>query len=793
MNRVIAIICLLFPLSVFAQVQLKGTVKDHLNPIPGANIIIADLQGKMVTGTISKDDGTFETSVKSGTYKIRIGFIGYIDWEKDLELTKSTDLGPVVLIEETGNLKDVTVVGRKPILEQKADRVIFNVENSIAAIGGGATDALRAAPGLSIQNGNISMLGKSSSRVMVNGHMIELTGQDLINYLNSIAASDIKNIEIISNPPARYEASGDGGIININLKKGAVNAWKNTTTLSYDQSRYSVYSLRNNFFYNRDKVRFSVNAGGKLGNIKGREDLNTFYPNGLWELNSTTKQKQDNLSGGLTFDYDASPNTIIGLQYNGNYNNPDRNDNTIIKIGNQNHTLDSTLINTGQNDLRSSNQAYNVHLITKLDTAGRKLSFDADYFTYQSKIDNNFVATSFSPEMAFQNINQSARNLSNQEINNLSLKTDMEHALKWVNLSYGAKISFTNSRGDIQYYNTMNGGSRLDPNRSNNFDYKENNQAIYLNGAKDFNNKLSLQLGLRLENTQTTGFSATLNQTNKNNYLKLFPTLYFSYKANDNHTFLFNYGRRINRPGFEVLNPFRSYLNSKSYSEGNPFLQPSFNDNFDFTHVYKGKLRTNAFFNVVSNGFGVIFTANPENNTQVISRQNYYREFYYGIGETYSTDLTKWWQTQSMAYLLGSNSKFTNAALNSTPNNGIQAYLNTSNTFSLGKTSKLQLDYFYTSPFKRGLYSYGNMWGINLAVKQSLLNNKLQLALLANDIFNTSYLKNYTSVVNGIKQVYSQNNSNRYFRVSLTYSFGNNKISVKERGFGNDEERKRTN
>ncbi|WP_316801755.1 outer membrane beta-barrel family protein [Pedobacter nototheniae] len=792
MNRVIAVICFIFPLSVFAQVNLKGTVRDHLNPIPGATIIITDQQGKMINSTITKDDGSFETIVKSANYKIRIGFIGYAYWEKDISLDKNTDLGIIILKEVTPSLKDVVIVGRKQIIEQKADRIVFHVENSIAATGGGATDALRAAPGLSIQNGTISMLGKGSSRILVNGRLIELTGQDLINYLNSISASDIKNIEIMSNPPAKYEALGDGGIININLKKGAANAWKSTTTLSYDQNKYAVYSLRNNFFYNKNKVKFSFNAGGKLGNLKTREDLDTYYPNGLWELNSTGKQKQDNLSGGFTFDYDVSPNTTIGAQYNGNYNNPDRKDNTIIKIGNQNQTLDSTLINIGLNDLRSANHAYNVHILTKLDTSGRKISFDADYFSYNSKIDNNFTATTYAPDLSFLNVNQSARNLSNQQINNLSIKVDMEHPLKFVNLSYGAKISFTNSNGNIQYYDTMSGNQLLDLNRSNNFNYKEDNQAIYLNGVKDFNSRLNMQIGLRLENTQTKGFSETLNQNNKNNYLKLFPTFYLTYKKNDNHTFLFNYGRRINRPGFEVLNPFRSYLNSKSYSEGNPFLQPSFNDNFEFTHVYKGKLRTNAFFNIVSNGFGVVFTANPENNTQVVSRQNYYKEYYYGLGETYSANLGSWWQIQTMAYLLGSNSKFTDA-LNSSPNNSPQVYLSTNNTFSIGKSTKFQIDYFYSSPFKRGLYTYGNMTGLNLAVKQNVLDNKLQLALLANDIFNTSYLKDYTSVVNGITQIYDQNNSNRYFRFSLTYSFGNSKINVKGRDFGNDDERKRTN
>ncbi|WP_315822421.1 outer membrane beta-barrel family protein [Paraflavitalea speifideaquila] len=303
---------------------------------------------------------------------------------------------------------------------------------------------------------------------------------------------------------------------------------------------------------------------------------------------------------------------------------------------------------------------------------------------------------------------------------------------------------------------------------------------------------MSVQAGLRLENTQTSGYSKILDQRTKNNYLKLFPTVYLAYQPSQNHQYILNYGRRINRPGFSLLNPFRSYINSTSYSEGNPFLQPSFNDNMDLTHVYKGVLRTNLFFNITSGGFGPVFTSNPQTNTLVISRQNYFKEYYYGIGETYTVNITPWWQSQNTLYLLASRSQFT-SHLKAVPQNSGQLYLSTNNTLSLSKTTKLQVDYMYSSPFKRGLYAIGYQSRLNIALKQSLLNNKLQLSLLCNDVFNTAYLKDYTSVVNGIKQVYQENNSSRFFRLSLTWQFGNNKINVKQRSFGNEEERNRIN
>ncbi|QNK63984.1 TonB-dependent receptor [Pedobacter sp. PAMC26386] len=791
MKTIILYALLLLPLWAQSQVQFKGNVKSSSEPIVWANVILSNPEGKVITGTLTKDDGSFEIKIAKGSYILKISYLGYTEWAKNILIEKDINLGSILLVQKDGDLQEVKIVGKKKLIEYKTDRLVFNVANSISAAGGNGLNAIGAAPGVMIQNNAISILGKGSSRVMVDGRLIELTGDDLINYLGSIAASDIASVEVITNPPAKYEAGGDGGLINIILKKGTLDSWKNSTTLVYDLNTYSFFTLRDNFLYNKNKVKFSLNAGGKLGNQRTGESLNTYYPNGPWELALAGKQKQNNLSGGLSFDYDISNRTAIGIQYTGNQNNPDTKDLTTIKIRNSANQVDSLLINNGNNKLSNTSQTYNAHMVTQLDTSGKKLSVDLDYFTYNSRIDNNFITKTFLPDMDFLNTNQAARNLSAQDIKNSSVKIDMEHPLKFMNLSYGTKLSFIQSKADITYYNTITGDAVLDPNKSNRFEYKENNQAVYVNGIKNFNSKFSLQLGLRLENIQTSGYSSTLAQETRNNYLKLFPTVYLSYKSNENNSFLFNYGRRINRPVFRDLNPFRSYLNSKSYSEGNPFLQPSYNDNFDLTYVYKGNLRTNLFFNLTTDGFGVIFNSDPKTNIQIISRQNYYKEYYYGIGESYTLNISSWWQSQNQGYLLGSKTIF-NSAVNATPKNSKQLYVTSNNTFSLGTATKIQVDYFYTSAVKRGLYEVGQLSGLNVGIKQSMLKNKLQLSLLVNDVFNTAYLKGYTSVVNGIKQVYGQNDKNRSFRLALTYSFGNDKINVKQRNFGNEEERKRT-
>ncbi|MDP5201572.1 TonB-dependent receptor domain-containing protein [Flavobacterium sp. DG2-3] len=792
MKKLPLLIFLVLPLFCLAQstFKLKGKIASETKFLEWAEVSILNEEGKIITGTTSKADGSFEIDLKKGLYRIEISLLGFTDLEKEISVEKDIDLGTVILKETTTNLVEVVVQSKKKTIEQKTDRLIYNLENNVANVGGDALSAINTAPGVVVQNNTINILGKGTSRVMIDGRIIELTGEELNNFLKSISAADIKNIEIISNPPAKYEADGFGGLINIVMKKGVRDSWKNSTTVSYDQNKYGIFTLRDNFFYSKNKFRLSASVNGKTGYKNVDEISDVYFEDGLSNLNARTKAKNENLSGKLALDYDFSEKTTVGFQILNDRNNPDFQSDIVVKKYNAQNQLQNYIVNNSFADRASGNQTYNAHLITKLDTLNRKLSFDVDYFNYNSKFDREFTANNYLADGSFVDVNQSGRNISNQDIDNLSFKADMEHPLQSMNLSYGAKVSFTNSISDVLFYDTITGTPVLDPNQSNRFKYTENNQAVYINGDKKINEKWKLQLGLRLENTETTGFSETLNQETANNYLKLFPTFFASYKKNDNNTFSLNYGKRINRPRFDLLNPFRIYISSNSYAEGNPFLKPSFSDNFEFAHSYKEILRTSVFVNLITDGYGVLFTSNPETSTQIITRDNYFKSLNYGVGESYSASFAEWWQSENSLYFLGAKTDFIKD-INATPSNSLQIDFTTNNTFVLRKNTKLQIDFNYSTPFKSGLYEIGYASSFNIGFKQDLLNKTLQIALLANDIFNTSYLKDFTSVVNGVKQVYSNNESNRFVRLSVIYNFGNKKINVKERNFGNQEERKR--
>ena len=482
----------------------------------------------------------------------------------------------------------------------------------------------------------------------------------------------------------------------------------------------------------------------------------------------------------------------LALNIWGSFRKPGGFTTTTSRIFDISNNLERYLINKGDNIVHNNNHTANVHLVSKLDTLGKAISVDVDYFIFDSDNSRNFFTESFLPNNTSQGITSSAINISNQKIENFSAKVDLEIPSKRVHFSYGAKASFTNSKSDVQYFDTHSGTSVLDPSRSNEFNYQEDILAAYISGNTTLQEKLQVQFGLRLENTKTVGLTADMNQKNTNNYTKLFPTLYFSYAKNDANTYGFSYGRRINRPNFRNLNPFRFYINDNSYSVGNPFLQPTFSNNFEFSHSYKRKFNTSISLSIINDGGGTVFTSDVTDQTQIVTRENYYKQYNYTLTESFTYTKVKWWQSQNSVNFIGYNTQFTKD-FGSEPKNGVQIYLTSNNTFSLTKNTKLQVNSWYSSEHNRGLFSVGEMFDLSFGLQHSLFKNKVKMSLLFNDVLNTASLRGYETVVNGVNQIYRQNESSRNFRISFSYNFGNKKINVKNRGFGNTTEQRRSN
>jgi hypothetical protein len=781
----------LFFSSIIVSQTISGKVTDKTDNIPFANVIVKNTTDKIITGTTTDDQGLFEVKVNQGTYIIEISYLGYQTWGKKVKVDANLNLGTIILEENEQALDEIIVKTEKRVLERKIDRLVFNVEKSIAAVGGNGLDILKITPGVQVQNGTLDILGKGASQLMINGRLSPLAGDELVSFLSGFSATDIQKIEVITNPPAKYEASGNGGLINIILKKGVQDSWKNATTISYNQNKYNFTTFTNNFFYNKDKISFSGSLNATKGSFENLEGLQIDYPTNNWDIDVDSEIIRDQFSGRFLIDYAVSDKTTFGVQYLGNATTPNIIGTTTSTIFDNNENLERKLVNQGDGMIDTKNHTLNFHLIKTLDTLGKNISFDADYFTFDSENSRDFFTEEFNSSGNSEGINSAALNIANQAIENFSAKIDVEFPLKKVNLSYGIKASFTNTKSDVLYFDTLSGLQVIDPNRSNAFDYQEDVLAGYISGNTQVSKKLEMQFGLRLEDTKTTGLNAEMKEKTVNNYTKLFPSLYFSYAKNDDNNFGFSYGRRINRPNFRNLNPFRFYINDRSYSVGNPFLQPTFSDNIEFSHFYKKNLNTSVFLNITTDGFGTVFTSDAVNQTQIITKENYFTQYNYGVTESFSFLKSSWFKSHNSVNIFGYYTKFIED-FDSAPKNGMQVYLTSNNTFSLSENTKLQVNSWYSSQHNRGLFSMGEMFDLSLGLQHDF-KNKIKVSLLFSDIFKTSGLNNYNSIVNGIEQVYRQNESTRNFRVSLSYNFGNKKINIKDRNFGNDDERRRSN
>ncbi|MFK8060653.1 MAG: TonB-dependent receptor, partial [Polaribacter sp.] len=510
---------------VLSAQTIRGKVADNLDVIPFANVILKNNTNKIIAGTTTTDEGTFELKTPKGSYILEISFLGYETLSKTILVDKNIDLGTLILKENAQALDEIVVKTEKRVIERKIDRLVFNVEKSIAAIGGNGLDVLRITPGVQLQNNTLSILGKGATQVMINGRLSPLAGEELVSFLSGFSASDIVKVEVITNPPAKYDAAGNGGLINIILKKGVQNSWRNSTTLSYNQNRYNFTTLNNNFFYNKDKVSLSASINATKGALENLEGLAIKYPTNFWEIDVVGKMKRDQFSGRFLIDYAVSDNTTFGVQYLGNQTNPDINSMTTSTIFDSNSNLERSLQNKGDNSRDNTNHSVNFHLITKLDSLGRNISFDADYFTFNSDNTLDFATEQFNNNGFSQGFSSAALNVANQKIDNFSGQIDVDYPIEKVNLSYGIKASFTNSMSDVLYYDTLSGNEVLDPSRSNAFEYTENVLAAYFSGNTKLNDKLTMQFGLRFEDTKTTGVNAEINQENKNDYSKLFPSL----------------------------------------------------------------------------------------------------------------------------------------------------------------------------------------------------------------------------------------------------------------------------
>ena len=779
------LLIILFQNQVFSQIKISGQIKDKKNnPVEFIEIQLQNKDSIIFKSELTNAEGKFILETEKGEYSLIVRQLGVIYYKQNINANQDTNVGIINITEKEQQLQEVVITSKKKLIERKVDRLIFNVENSISASGGDAIDALKITPRVKVKNDNISMIGKNNMSVMLDDKLILLTGDELINFLKSIPSDNIKSIEVITTPPTKYDAEGNSGLINIKLKKSKLNQWNASLRSSYVQSTYPKGSFGGNFDYQKNKLSLYSNLNYVNGSNAPVETNKIYYPLGLWNEENKRRDFQNSVNGRIGADYKISEKFSVGMQYLGSFSKPKIAENSLTTIYNQTNSQIDSYINTLSENLgKNNNHSLNLNSTVVFDTIGKKMNINLDYFKFKN--DDNRI---------FNTINLlSANNTSLQDIQNYSAKIDFEHPLKWINLSYGGKLSFIKTQNNVNYFDTTLGTPIFVPTQSNEFNYDENTQAIYINGTKKLNEKWETQLGFRLENTQTEGVSKTLNQKNTNSYAKLFPTFYLTYTPNEKNAFSINYNKRINRPSYNRLNPFRWYSNPFSYTEGNPFLQPSFSNNLELNYTFNDNWSNSIYYSHTDNGFEQITIVDNTDNIQKTIAQNFFKTTIIGISESYTYNKLKWlsstfsfdWNYSKSESLI----PITNQNLN-----GSNAYFSTSNDFNLNKNKTLLFNFSYWYNFKgtSDLDKNNAYSQLDASLKYFAFDKKLQISFNANDILSTNR-PIYTSFTNNIQIDYKNYYDVRLFRLSLVYKFGNKNINVEKKEVGNQEEKERTN
>ncbi|MBS1646683.1 MAG: TonB-dependent receptor [Bacteroidetes bacterium] len=782
-----------------AQNIIEGQISDtKAEAVPFCPIAVLNATGSTISkGTVTNEDGKFTVeNLKAGYYLLKISYVGYIDTVISIGAIDSFSkikIAPIILKSSSVKLNEIAVTAMKKPMEFKNGNVTVNIDGSPMAIGNSVYDLLMRLPGVIVTNGVISIQGKSGVRVMIDDRVQQLSGEALMAVLKSMSASHISKIEILKNPPAKYDAAGNAGIINIITKKISITGFSGSANFSNQQGFYDIMMGGVTLNYKAKKCAFfsgiNINTEGtNRVNKKTRVMTNNGVTTTFNEISSNHESGPvANIFVGADW-YVNSKNTI-GIRVEdipGNVKNVRTGTDQITD-----NSLGYNQLNFNSEIKNPWNYVYtNVNAEHLFDTVGTKLKFNGDVYSpyndiYPSTYQNNF----FNSGVALPSTN--FRNTNTIHLNTFIARLDFEKKIfKTISLETGVKGSFNNMNSiyKLENLNNTTGQYTTDTNYTNTFTYRDQILAGYVNLQKQVK-KVALQAGLRAENTSIQTLSITSGIAYKRQYFNLFPTASVSYSKNDKHTFQLSFSRRIDRPDYNNFNPYRQfYGNILSYGIGNPFLYPQFTNNYEISHNYKGIVGGSFAYSRTTN---VIMGYNLQNDSTKINEGkigNLHSLETYALSVFFSKDVIKWWTLSVSA--TGYYFKYAGSLDGIDYTRGAPSgYGNISNTINLPKGFKTEISGFYIAPWLSGSNETKSRWAANFAVKKSFLKDKLNVSIGVNDLFFTMGLRTINYIPG---QTFNVNLTmdTRRFVVGATYNFG--KVKVEQRDIkNNDEDKKR--
>jgi hypothetical protein len=771
---------------------ISGKIYGAGKPTEAALVSLLNAKdSSLVKTAVSDKNGNFGFNPsKNGAYLLSANLVGYTKTYSSVFTFNGSPLTPydLNLAPSTKQLNEVTVTSKKPLIEVQPDKMVVNVEASPTNAGATALEVLEKSPGISVdKDGNISLKGKEGVMVYMDGRPTYLSGQDLVNLLRNMQSNQLEQIEIMTNPPAKYDAAGNAGIINIKTKKTKIFGLNGSVSAGVGQGIYNRTNQNATINYRKNKVNvfgnISHNQNTSFQNISIDRrfiDNSSKQITSFFEQVNNSKRTNDNYSAKVGLDFFASKKTTLGFVANGFNNAHDDITPGDINILSTTRTKISNTQALSKSKEKWMGYGLNAYLRHIFDSTGREINIDIDNLKYDRSNNIGVYNQYYTPTGMPASKGDTLLGSLPQVIDIYSFKADYSHPLKkGAKLELGVKSSLVNTDANAIYDSVTYGKTVRDVNRSNHFIYKENINAAYINFSKPLTTKLSMQLGLRAEHTHARGNQVTTNIQFNRNYVQLFPTAYFQYTLNKNNSVGINYGRRIRRPDYESLNPFIEFLDRYTYEQGNPLLRPQISDNIELTHTFKGFLNTTINYSQTNDIIQQVLIQDNSNNTTFIKQENIASQRQIGLSVNAYNQYTKWWSGN--IYVNVFYNKFS-GLINNAPVtlDATTAMANISQQFKFKKGWSGELSGFYRTPALESIFNIGAFGVMNLGVSKQVMKNKGSIRLNVRDILWSQKISGYTKYDN-VDANFRQYQDSRVVNLSFTYRFSKGKASTQQR------------
>ncbi len=784
-----------------AKTQISGSVIDgSQKTIEAATIALLRAKDSSIAKySVADKNGNYVfENIANGKYLVMISASGhqkgYTESFEVSELKPVVNLKTLELIPASRAMTNVIVTAKKPLIEHKIDRMVVNVEAAITNAGNTALEVLEKSPGVSVdRDGNISLKGKEGVMILIDGRPTQLGGTDLANLLRSMNASQLDQIEIMTNPPAKYDAAGNAGIINIKTKKNRQMGYNGSASVNYGQGFLPKVNESLNFNYRQNKWNLFTNLNHGFRQRNQRLDINRNFINANtkeivsnFDQQARMKGEQTSYNAKLGADYFASKNTTIGVVFSGFSSDNsfiNRNTTNILKLTELSQTKALS-----QSDRVFKNFSTNLNFRQILDTTGKELTADFDYITYDGKNRQSLSNYYFDGAGHETFKGDTLYGKLPQGINIYSGKVDYTMPMKkGARFDAGIKASYVKTNANAIYDTVFLGTVTPDLSRTNGFNYEENINAAYVNLSGPLGKKWSGQLGLRLEYTVSKGYSNGYSfDDNANNfypsdtsftrnYTQLFPTAYLQYKLNEKNSFVLNYGRRIRRPNYQSLNPFIEYLDRYTYQQGNPNLKPQFSHNIELTHSFKGFFNTTLNYSKTTDIIQQTLEQIDSTNKTFVRQSNIASQRQLGLAINTNIPVTKWWR--SNVYMNVYSNLFEGLINNTEVSIKATTFtISGSQQFTINPKLSAEVGGWFRTGGVEGVFVTTPMGGLNFGFSQQVIKGKGTIRFSVNDLLWSQKFK-ATSKYGTVDVSINERGDSRVVNLGFSYRFSKGKMN----------------